>query len=82
SNVKQIEDFGIDPDRANWFDLPPLLNGEMALAVDHVAHIQHAWQKLRAAVEYTSVVLFSLEKEFLVADIIDFDAKLGVGVNN
>ncbi len=81
SNVKQIEDFGIDPERANWFDLPPLLNGEMALAFDHVAQIQHAWQKLRAAVEYTSVVLFSLEKEFLVADIIDAYAKFGVEVN-
>lgn len=38
-------------------------------------------EKLRAAVEYTSVVLFSLEQEFLVADIIEAYAKFGVDVN-
>ncbi|MCG3760523.1 NUDIX hydrolase [Vibrio cincinnatiensis] len=81
SNVQQIEDGGIDRDRANWFSLTMLLNNEMELAFDHVAQIQHAWKKLRAAVEYTSVVLFSLEKEFLVADIIEAYTKFGVEMN-
>lgn len=81
SNVQQIENAGTDKSRADWFDLPPLLDEKMELAFDHVAQIQHAWKKLRAAVEYTSVVLFLLEKEFLVADIIDAYSKFGVEVN-
>ena len=81
SNVMQIENSGMDRERADWFDLDHLLRGELNLAFDHSSQVQHAWSKLRAAVEYTSVVLFSLEKEFLVADIIDAYAKFGVDVN-
>lgn len=81
SNVKQIEDAGMDQSRVDWFALETILQGQQLLAFDHVAQIQHAWKKLRAAVEYTSVVLFSLEQEFLVADIIDAYAKFGVEVN-
>ncbi|MGO1298759.1 MAG: NUDIX domain-containing protein [Vibrio sp.] len=81
SNVSQIENSGMDVERANWFDLSELIQGSMTLAFDHTSQIKHAWSKLRAAVEYTSVVLFSLEKEFLVADIIDAYAKFGVEVN-
>lgn len=81
SNVKQIEDAGMDRSRVDWFALESILLGKQPLAFDHVAQIQHAWKKLRAAVEYTSVVLFSLEHEFLVADIIDAYAKFGVEMN-
>ncbi len=81
SNVQQIENAQSDRTRANWFDLQQLLDNKMDLAFDHFAQIQHAWKKLRAAVEYTSVVLFSLDKEFLVADIINAYAKFGVEVN-
>jgi ADP-ribose pyrophosphatase YjhB (NUDIX family) len=81
SNVRQIDNAGITRDRLDWFDLELILQGEIELAFDHVGQIQHAWKKFRAAVEYTSVVLFSLEREFLVADIIDAYAKFGVEVN-
>ncbi len=54
----------MDKSRVNWFALETILQGKQVLAFDHVAQIQHAWKKLRAAVEYTSVVLFSLELEF------------------
>ncbi|HAS4087478.1 TPA: NUDIX hydrolase [Vibrio cholerae] len=81
SNVTQIEEAEMDKSRVNWFALETILQGKQVLAFDHVAQIQHAWKKLRAAVEYTSVVLFSLELEFLVADIIEAYAKFGVDVN-
>lgn len=81
SNINQISNAGMGEDRADWFELETILNGELDLAFDHVAQVNHAWKKLRAAVEYTSVVLFSLDKEFLVADIIDAYAKFGVDVN-
>ncbi|KUI98355.1 NUDIX hydrolase [Vibrio sp. MEBiC08052] len=81
SNIRQIEAAGMDRNRLDWFDLNLVLKGQMTLAFDHAAQIQHAWTKLRAAVEYTSVVLFFLEKEFLVAEIIDAYAKFGVEVN-
>ncbi|QIL86693.1 NUDIX hydrolase (plasmid) [Vibrio sp. HDW18] len=81
TNIKQIEEAGMAKSRVNWFALDPILQGKQTLAFDHVAQIQHAWKKLRAAIEYTSVALFLLEKEFLVADIIDAYAKFGVDVN-
>ncbi|MFB9136768.1 NUDIX domain-containing protein [Vibrio olivae] len=81
ANVQQISNAGMSEQRANWFNLADVLAGKFDLAFDHVAQVNHAWKKLSAAVEYTSVVLFSLDKEFLVADIIDAYAKFGVEVN-
>ncbi len=68
---------------SNWlgFALESVLQGKVALAFDHADLIRLAWTKLRAAIEYTSVVLFALEKEFLVSDIIHAYAKFGVDVN-
>lgn len=43
----------MDKSRVNWFALETILQGKQVLAFDHVAQIQHAWKKLRAAVEYT-----------------------------
>ncbi|MCE0495236.1 NUDIX hydrolase [Vibrio salinus] len=80
-NIGQIENSGIDSARLQWVPLEKLLNNKMELAFDHVSQIQHAWKKLRAAVEYTSVVLFFLDKEFLVSDIIEAYEKFGVEVN-
>ncbi len=81
ANIAQIRDSGMSKERADWFALETLLRGDIELAFDHVAQVNHAWKKLQAAVEYTSVVLFSLDKEFLVADIIEAYAKFGVDVN-
>lgn len=80
-NVQQIDKAGIANDRLRWVPLQLILDGEITLAFDHVAQVQHAWKKLRAAVEYTSVALFFLDKEFLVSDIIDAYARFGVEVN-
>ncbi|CAM3876854.1 hypothetical protein VA7868_00525 [Vibrio aerogenes CECT 7868] len=81
SNARQIENAGVDRNRLDWFDLDALITHQFQMAFDHVAQIKHAWKKLRAAVEYTSVVLFFLDKEFLVADIIEAYAQFGVEVN-
>ncbi len=81
NNIDQIEASGLCEQQLSWFPLTSLLNGEVDLAFDHKELIEHAWIKLRAAVEYTSVVLFALEKEFLVSDIIHAYAKFGVEVN-
>ncbi|CAH0535746.1 hypothetical protein VST7929_03220 [Vibrio stylophorae] len=81
ANVEQVHDAGVSDDKLTWFALANILRGEQPLAFDHQALIELAWKKLRAAVEYTSVVLFALEKEFLIADIIDAYAKFGVEVN-
>ncbi|MDC0610579.1 NUDIX hydrolase [Vibrio sp.] len=80
-NVDQIENAGMDTDRQKWVHLQNILDEKVELAFDHVAQVQHAWSKLRAAVEYTSVVLFFLDKEFLVSDIIEAYEKFGVEVN-
>jgi len=80
-NVKQIDNSGVNSERLQWIALDDILNETLELAFDHVAQVQHAWKKLRAAVEYTSVVLFFLDREFLVSDIIDAYEKFGVDVN-
>ncbi len=81
ANIRQIADAGISEEYMRWCDLESLINEEVPLAFDHTSQIQHSWQKLRAAIEYTSVALFFLDKEFLVADIIDAYAKFGVEIN-
>lgn len=81
SNVEQISNSGLHKEQLQWFSLERILNDEIELAFDHADMIKLAWKKLRAAVEYTSVVLFALEKEFLVSDIISAYAKFGVEVN-
>lgn len=81
ANVEQIENSGLCQEQLRWFTLERVLQDEMELAFDHAELIKLAWKKLRAAVEYTSVALFALEKEFLVSDIITVYAKFGVEVN-
>lgn len=82
SNVQQINNAGLSQERLKWVAVDDVLaNQEGELAFDHHAQIHHACRKLRAAVEYTSVVLFLLEKEFLVSDIIAAYQKFGVEVN-
>ncbi len=81
TNIEQIQNCGLCDQQLAWFALESVLQGEVALAFDHADLIRLAWTKLRAAIEYTSVVLFALEKEFLVSDIIHAYAKFGVDVN-
>ncbi|MBE4579895.1 NUDIX hydrolase [Vibrio navarrensis] len=81
TNVEQIDNCGLCDKQLGWFSLERILNGEVALAFDHADLIKLAWTKLRAAIEYTSVLLFALEKEFLVSDIISAYAQFGVEVN-
>lgn len=81
TNVEQIDNCGLCDKQLGWFALERILNGEVALAFDHADLIKLAWTKLRAAIEYTSVLLFTLEKEFLVSDIISAYAQFGVEVN-
>ncbi|GAA5647484.1 MULTISPECIES: NUDIX domain-containing protein [Vibrio] len=81
TNVEQINNCGLCREQLRWFRLDSILNNELALAFDHADLIKLAWNKLRAAVEYTSVALFALDKEFLVSDIISAYAKFGVEVN-
>lgn len=81
ANVEQIENCGLCQEQLRWISLAQILNDEIALAFDHADLIKLAWRKLRAAVEYTSVALFALDKEFLVSDIIAAYADFGVEVN-
>ncbi|EHU4944798.1 NUDIX hydrolase [Vibrio vulnificus] len=81
TNIEQIQNCGLCDQQLAWFALDSVLQREVALAFDHADLIRLAWTKLRAAIEYTSVVLFALEKEFLVSDIIHAYAKFGVDVN-
>lgn len=81
ANVEQIEQSGLCSEQLRWFCLESVLQDEIELAFDHADLIKLAWKKLRAAVEYTSVALFALDKEFLVSDIISAYAKFGVDVN-
>ncbi|EOK5765697.1 NUDIX hydrolase [Vibrio vulnificus] len=81
TNIEQIQNCGLCDQQLAWFTLESVLQGKVALAFDHADLIRLAWTKLRAAIEYTSVVLFALEKEFLVSDIIHAYAKFGVDVN-
>ncbi|EGA70569.1 ADP-ribose pyrophosphatase [Vibrio sinaloensis DSM 21326] len=81
ANVEQIENCGLCQEQLRWFSLTQILNDEIELAFDHADLIKLAWRKLRAAVEYTSVALFALDKEFLVSDIIAAYAEFGVEVN-
>ncbi|WP_425666711.1 NUDIX domain-containing protein [Vibrio tubiashii] len=81
ANVEQIENCGLCQEQLRWFPLNSILDDEIELAFDHADLIKLAWKKLRAAVEYTSVALFALDKEFLVSDIIAAYAKFGVEVN-
>lgn len=81
ANVEQIENCGLCQEQLRWFPLNSILDDDIDLAFDHADLIKLAWNKLRAAVEYTSVALFALDKEFLVSDIIAAYAKFGVEVN-
>ncbi|WP_341663875.1 NUDIX domain-containing protein [Vibrio sp.] len=81
ANIEQIDNCGLGQEHLKWFPLNTILDNQMELAFDHAELIQLAWKKLRAAVEYTSVALFTLDKEFLVSDIIAAYAKFGVEVN-
>ncbi|NVD06497.1 NUDIX hydrolase [Vibrio sp. JPW-9-11-11] len=81
ANVEQIDNSGLCQEQLRWFALDKVLNDEMELAFDHAQLINLAWKKLRAAIEYTSVALFALDKEFLVSDIIAAYEKFGVEVN-
>ena len=81
ANIEQIDNCGLDQEHLKWFPLNTILDNQMELAFDHAELIQLAWKKLRAAVEYTSVALFTMDKEFLVSDIIAAYAKFGVEVN-
>lgn len=81
TNVDQISNCGVRKEQLQWFPLDSILHDEQPLAFDHADMIKLAWKKLRAAIEYTSVALFALEKEFLVSDIISAYAKFGVEVN-
>ncbi|MEZ8102325.1 NUDIX hydrolase [Vibrio bivalvicida] len=81
ANVEQIENCGLCQEQLRWFPLSSILDDQIELAFDHADLIKLAWKKLRAAVEYTSVALFALDKEFLVSDIIAAYAKFGVEVN-
>lgn len=81
ANIEQIENCGLDQEQLKWFPLNTILDDQIMLAFDHVDLIKLAWKKFRAAVEYTSVALFTLDKEFLVSDIINAYEKFGVEVN-
>lgn len=81
ANVEQINNSGLCQEQLQWFALNTVLNDQLTLAFDHAKLIKLAWKKLRAAIEYTSVALFALEKEFVVADIIHAYAKFGVEIN-
>ncbi|WP_087026722.1 NUDIX domain-containing protein [Thaumasiovibrio subtropicus] len=80
-NVEQISNAGMNDSQMRWVSLKDVLEGSYQLAFDHQTMIAQAWKKLRAAVEYTSVALFLLDEEFLVADIIAAYRVLGVDVN-
>ncbi|KJY83317.1 NUDIX hydrolase [Vibrio galatheae] len=81
ANIEQIDNSGLCQEQLRWFPLQTILDDQMSLAFDHADLIRLAWNKLRAAVEYTSVVLFTLDKEFLVSDIIAAYGKFGVEIN-
>lgn len=81
NNVEQINNAGVPECQLKWFPLQAILNGEETLAFDHQKTIEKAWQKLRASIEYTSVLLFALDKEFLVADIISAYQEFGIDIS-
>lgn len=81
ANVEQIDNSGLCCNKLRWFALEQVVNDQIELAFDHAQLINLAWHKLRAAIEYTSVALFALDKEFLVSDIIAAYGKFGVEVN-
>ncbi|WP_076589117.1 NUDIX domain-containing protein [Vibrio ostreicida] len=81
ANVEQIDNCGLCREQLRWFALDDILHHHVELAFDHAELIALAWHKLRAAVEYTSVALFALEREFLVSDIIAAYGQFGVEVN-
>ena len=81
NNVEQINDAGMPECHLKWFPLQDILNGDEVLAFDHQKMIEIAWQKLRASIEYTSVLLFALDKEFLVADIIAAYQEFGIDIS-
>ncbi|PQJ64615.1 NUDIX hydrolase [Vibrio chagasii] len=81
NNVEQINESGIEECQLKWCSLESLLNGDEALAFDHKGMIEIAKKKLRASIEYTSVLLFALDKEFLVADVIAAYREFGVPIS-
>jgi len=81
ANIEQIANSGLCREQLRWFVLDDVLSHQIELAFDHRELIELAWKKLRAAIEYTSVALFALDKEFLVSDIISAYEKFGVEVN-
>ncbi|HHC6642398.1 TPA: NUDIX domain-containing protein [Vibrio parahaemolyticus] len=81
NNVEQINNAGVPECQLKWFPLQAILNEEETLAFDHQKTIEKAWQKLRASIEYTSVLLFALDKEFLVADIISAYQEFGIDIS-
>nr|WP_086938914.1 NUDIX domain-containing protein [Thaumasiovibrio occultus] len=80
-NISQIANAGVPECQMQWVPLEDVLSSQYELAFDHQDMIALAWKKLRAAVEYTSVALFLLDEEFLVADIIAAYSAFGVDIN-